>query len=142
MIFLILLMPSRTVKWPLVDTDFDMVATQEYKFANNKFCQMCSYVELIRVHFLLLFAIIRTQYFFSSSVSCGEMKLTVSCSKSSVPLLAEIFHINVHKTGKEHFRVLKYEGVSPMYLISICSIFSVDSECFVRCNSDLQIKGV
>lgn len=44
------------------------------------------------------------------SVSCGELKLTVSCSKSSVPLLAEIFHSNVHKTDKVHFRVLKFEG--------------------------------
>jgi len=46
-------------------------------------------------------------------VSHGELKLTVWCSKSSISLLAEIFHSNIHKTGKEHFRVLKYEDVPP-----------------------------
>jgi dinuclear metal center YbgI/SA1388 family protein len=46
-------------------------------------------------------------------VSHGELKLTVWCSKFSMSLLAEIFHSNVHKTGKERFRVLKYEYVPP-----------------------------
>lgn len=73
------------------------------------------------------------EFLCSSSVSCGEMKLTISCSKSSVPLLADIFHSSVHKTGKEHFRVLKYEGVSPFYLISICSS---------SCISGVQIRGL
>jgi hypothetical protein len=80
---------------------------------------MYSYMLSTGVHFPPFLITVMTPYFCSSSLSCGEMKLTVSCSKSSVPLLAEIFYSNINETGKEHFRVLKYEGVSSLYLVYI-----------------------
>jgi hypothetical protein len=79
-------------------------------------------------------------FFVDSSVSCGELKLTVSCSKPSLPLLVEIFHSNIHKTDKLHFRVLKFEGVSPLqlYVFSMCSVFFYDLKYKVCQKINLQ----
>ncbi|XP_069703152.1 NIF3-like protein 1 [Periplaneta americana] len=43
------------------------------------------------------------------SAAGGNMKMTIPCSKSSIPRLSSIFHTHVRGTDNETFKILKYE---------------------------------